>query len=83
MKIYSISVGSKNYKSIIKKKRKKLDEIVLPAKTKLNTAGITSTLIDSYIIHDEFVSVNNALIEYDDMKKSMKSLKTSTFHQRF
>ena len=83
MKIYSISVGSKNYKSIIKKKRKKLDEIVLPAKTKLNTTGITSTLIDSYIIHDEFLSVNNALIEYDDMKKSMKSLKTSTFHQRF
>ena len=83
MKIYSISVGSKNYKSIIKKKRKKLDEIVLPAKTKLNTTGITSTLIDSYIIHDEFVSVNNVLIEYDDMKKSMKSLKTSTFHQRF
>ena len=83
MKIYSISVGSKNYKSIIKKKRKKLDEIVLPAKTKLNTTGITSTLIDSYIIHDEFVSVPNALIEYDDMKKSMKSLKTSTFHQRF
>ena len=83
MKIYSISVGIKNYKSIIKKKRKKLDEIVLPAKTKLNTTGVSSTLIDSYIIHDKFVSVNNALIGYNDMKKSMKSIKTSTFHQRF
>ena len=49
------------------------------AKSKLNTTEISSILIDSYIIHDEFVSVNNALIEYDDIKKSMKSLKTSTF----
>ena len=32
--------------------------------------------IDSCISHDIFVSVNNALREYDDMKEEIKNLKT-------
>ena len=43
-------------------------------KDKLNTieALISRTLIDSYISHDEFVSVNNALREYNEMKEEIK-----------
>ena len=44
---------------------------------------ISKALTDSYISHDEFVSVNDALREYDDMKKEIKNLKTSTINQRF
>ena len=40
-------------------------------------------LINSYIIHDEFVLINNELKEYDDMKEEIKNLKASTIHQRF
>ena len=34
-------------------------------------------LIDSYINHDEFVSVNNVLREYYEMKKEIKNPETS------
>ena len=46
----------KKYKSVIKKKKKKHDKIVLWGKDKLNTIEflISKTLIDSYICHDEF-----------------------------
>ena len=37
-------------------------------------------LTDSNISHDEFVSVNNALTEYDYMKEEIKRLNTSTVH---
>ena len=43
------------------KKKKKHDKIVLLGKYKLNTIEvlISKSLIDSYISHDELVSVNN------------------------
>ena len=40
LKIYAIIAGIKKYKSIVKKKRKKHDKIVLLAKTKLNSMKI-------------------------------------------
>ena len=48
--------------------------MLLFAKTKLNTIDvlISKTLIDSNIGHDEFVSINNVLNEYEDMKKEIK-----------
>ena len=54
----------KKYKSTIKKKKKEHDKIMLPGKAKLNTIKvlISKILIDSYISHDEFISVNNLLI---------------------
>ena len=60
--------------SIIKKKNK-YDKIVLLAKTKLDTIKdlFSKFLIDSYISHDKFVSVNNALREYNEMKEKKKS----------
>ena len=64
-KIYAITAGIKNYKSIIKKKKKNHDKIVFLAKTKLNSieALISRALIDSYISHDESFSVSNVLRE--------------------
>ena len=52
---------------------------MLIAKTKLNTIKvlIPKTLTNSYIIHDEFVSVNNVLREYDEMKKEIKNPKNA------
>ena len=50
------------------------------AKTKLNSieVPISEALINSYISHDEFVSVKNVLKQYDDMKEKIKNLKTSS-----
>ena len=83
LKFFAIISGIKKYKPIIKKKRKKDDEILL-VKIKLNAMVvlISKTLIDSFFSHNEFVSVN-VLREYDNMKKAIKNLKTSTVHQRF
>ena len=51
------TAGIKKYKSIIKKKIKRDDKIVLLAKSKLNSIEvlISKALIDSVIIHNEFV----------------------------
>ena len=38
---------------------------------------IFKVLIDSYISHDEFVSVNNVLIKYNEMKEEIKTPKNS------
>ena len=38
---------------------------------------ISMALIDSYINHDEFVSVNNALREYNEIEKEIKNPKTT------
>ena len=45
--------------------------------------SISMALIDSYISHNEFISVNNVLRKYDDMREEMEDLKTSTVHERF
>ena len=71
----------KNYKSVIKKNRKKHDKIVLLAKTKLITIKIlvSKALMNSYINHDEYVSVNNVLREYDEMTEEIKILENYLF----
>ena len=63
LKICSITTGIKKYNSIIRKKKKKHDKIVLPAKSKLNSVEILipKALIDSNISHDEFVLINTVL----------------------
>ena len=47
---------------------------MLLGKDKLNTTDvlISEALIDSCISHDEFVSVNNVLREYDTMDEKIK-----------
>ena len=73
----AITAAIKNYKSIIKKK-KKYDKIVFLAESKLNSIEglISKALNDSVISHDEFVLINNVLKEYNEMKESIKSLNT-------
>ena len=60
-KICVITARIKKHKSVIKKKKKNHDKIILIAKAKLNSIEvlISRSLIDSNITHDEFVSINN------------------------
>ena len=57
----------------------KHDEIVQLGKTSLDTIEvlISRTFIDSYINYEEFVAVNNALREYNEMEKEIKDPETS------
>ena len=59
LKIWAITAANKKYKSIIKKKKKKHDKIVLVAKSKLNSIEIliSKALINSVISHEEFVLI--------------------------
>ena len=63
---------------MIKKKKNKHDKIALLAKSKLNSIEvlISKALIDSVIIHDQFVLINNVQKEYDEMKEEIKNFKT-------
>ena len=61
LNIFEITVGIKKYKSIIKKKRKNHDKIILLAKNKLN----------NFIMI--FFSVNNVLKEYNNIKKPIEN----------
>ena len=65
-----IITGIKKYKSIIKKKKKNHDKIVLLGKDKLNTIEvlISKSLINSYVIHDRFVPVNNVFRDEKEVK---------------
>ena len=66
LKICALTAGIKKYNSILKKKEKKHDKIVLLAKSKLNGIEvlISKTLIDSVISHDVFVLIKNVQKEY-------------------
>ena len=78
--LHTITAGIEKCKSIKKKKKKKHDKIVLVGKNKLNTIEvlISKALIDSYISHDEFVSVNNVLREYSQTCSNDHLYKTTT-----
>ena len=71
IEIYAITSGIKKYKSIIEKNNKKHDKTVLIGKDKLNAIEVlfTKSLINSHISHEDFVSVNNVLREYNEIKE--------------
>ena len=71
-KICQVAAVIKKYKSIIKKKDKEHDKMVLLATYELNNIRV----LISIIIHDEFVLINNVLKEFDDIKEEIKNLKT-------
>ena len=73
--ICPITAGIKKYKSIIQKKKKDYKRVLL-GKDKLNTNKVLNSraLINLYISHDEFVSVN-VLREY--YMKEIKNPETS------
>ena len=75
LKICVITAGIKKYKSIIKKKRRKNNKIVLLAKSKLNSIEVLifEALTDLNISQDEFILMNNVLKELYDMKEEIKN----------
>ena len=75
LKNCAITAGIKKYKSLIKKKKKKHDKIVLLAKSKLNSIEvlISKDLTDSDISHNEFVLIDNMLKAFYDMKEEIKN----------
>ena len=77
LKICAIDAGIKKYKSIIKKKKKRHNKIVLQAKSKLNIieVSISKALIHSNISHDDFILISNMQKEYGDMKEKIKKFK--------
>ena len=58
---------------------------MLLAKANLNSIEvlISKALIGSNVSHDESISINNVLKEYDDIKEEIKNLKTYTVLGRF
>ena len=62
----------------------KHDKIVLLEKDKLNTTEvlISKALVDSYIGHGEFVSVNNVLKKYYKMREKIKNREISVEYNR-
>ena len=56
---------------VIKKKKKEYNKLVFWGNSKSNTIKvlISNALIDSYITHDKFVSVDNVLRESSEIKK--------------
>ena len=73
LKVCVITTGIKTYISIIKKKNKKHDKILSKSKLNCLEVLISKALIDSNIIHDEFVLINNVSKEFYDIKKEIKN----------
>ena len=75
LKVCAITLRIKKCKSIIKKKKKKHDKIVLLGKSKLSSIEIliSLTLIDSNIIHDKLVWISNVLKKFYDTKEEIKT----------
>ena len=74
LKTCAIAAGVKKYKSLVKKKKKKRDKILLLAKPKLNNIKVLNSeaLIDSTINDDEFVLINNVLKEIKNVNVKLR-----------
>ena len=82
--IFAIIARIKNYKSIIKKNKKKHNKIVLLAKTNLDyiNRSISRFLTDSYIERNYFLLIE-LLKEYDGMKEKSINLKLHNLIKTF
>ena len=69
-KTCAITGRFKKYKSVVKKKKKKHDKMVLLENGKLNTNEvlISKILTDLHISHDKFFSINSVLRENNKTK---------------
>ena len=86
LRICALTGGTKKYKSIIKKKKKKYDKIVSLGKHKSNRIEvlISKSLIGSNISGDDFISMNNVLQEYEEIKEEISfRLSYAKVYQRF
>ena len=77
LKMCVTTAGIKKYRSIIKKRKRKHNKMVLSAKSKLNNIEvlISKAFIDSNASHDKLVLIKNLLQGYDNMKEETKDLK--------
>ena len=75
LKVCAITAGIKKCKSMINKRKKKHDKMVLLGKSKLSSIEVlvSLTLIDSNIIHDELILINNVLKAFYDTKEEIKT----------
>ena len=78
VEVCAITAGIKKFKQLSQKRGRSM-KIVLLGKDKLDTIEVlfSKSLIDSYISHDKFDSVNNVLREYNEMKEEIKNGETS------
>ena len=78
LNISAVVARIKKYKSIIKKKKKKNDEIALLVKIKLDSIKGLSfrSLTDSYIGRN-YLLLTDVIRKYDNMKEDMKNIETS------
>ena len=67
----------KSINQLSRKKIKEHDLVVLLGKNKLNSNKVltSKTLIDLYINHDEYISVNKMLRKYNEIKEEIKNPK--------
>ena len=81
LKICATTAAVKKCKSIINKKKTKHDQIVMLAKSKLNSIRvlISKALIESVINDDEFILINNVLKIQKGQKLQDKIRKKNTF----
>ena len=75
LKICVVTAGIKRCKSLIKKKKKKHDKILLSGKSKLNSIEvlISEALIDLNVSISFFVLINNVPEELHDIKEKIKN----------
>ena len=75
LKICVKTAEIKNYQSINKKNKKKYNKIISLAKSKLNSVVVLISRRFNWlnVSHDEFVSINNALKEFYDIKEEIKN----------
>ena len=73
--IFSLTGIVKKLRSITRNKKKKYDEILMLAESKLNSIEtlISQALIDMEISHEEFVSIFKKKDKYEKMKENLRS----------
>ena len=77
---FSLTTGLiKKLLSITRNKKKKHDEILVLAKSKLNSIEslVSQALIDMEISHEEFITILNEKEKYEKMKENIRTIKSS------
>ena len=78
--IFSLTTGIiKKLLKVTRKKKKKHNEIVMLAKSKLNSIEnlMSQVLIDLDILHEEFKTIVNEKEKYEQMKENIRNIKSS------
>ena len=77
LKICAVTAGIKKYNLIIQKKRKNMIKQYCQEKLRQIEFLISKALMNSCVSHDVFISVNNVLRRYNEIKKKIKNLQNT------